>query len=73
MIYCDKVTASLDSANTDSLLKLLQQINNELNVAVLFAGHDLDVVARLCHRVMKLTGGSLEPLAEEALKCYAVL
>ena len=45
-ILCDEATSALDPASTNTVLKLLRQINRETGVTIIVITHSMGVVAR---------------------------
>jgi putative ABC transport system ATP-binding protein len=59
IILADEPTGSLDSANADQVLDLLQELRKERGLTVIMVTHDADVSAR-ASRVVRLRDGKLE-------------
>ena len=57
VLLCDEATSALDPQTTDSILKLLQQINRQLGVTVIIITHQMSVIEQICHRVAILDHG----------------
>lgn len=51
LILCDEPTSALDSLTTNSILKLLRDINRQLGVTVIIITHEISVVEKICNRV----------------------
>ena len=51
VILCDEATSALDSLTTNSVLKLLRQINQELGVTIVAITHEISVVQKICNKV----------------------
>ena len=62
VIFADEPTASLDSRTADTILDLMQQLNQERGVAFVLSTHDPRVVERAA-RVIALHDGAIEPEA----------
>ncbi|WP_216628371.1 ABC transporter ATP-binding protein [Pseudoalteromonas caenipelagi] len=58
LVVADEPTANLDSHSTESLLDLMQSLNQELGVTFLFSSHDPRVIDR-AHRVVHLQDGQI--------------
>ncbi len=59
LVILDEPTASLDAALQAAVLRLLDDLRRDLGVAYLLISHDLDVVRRLCTRVMVMRAGRI--------------
>ncbi len=59
VLLCDEATSALDPATTQSILSLLQEINQRLGITILLITHEMDVVKRICHRVAVMDKGKL--------------
>ncbi|MDD6318044.1 MAG: ATP-binding cassette domain-containing protein [Succinatimonas hippei] len=57
ILLCDEATSALDPDTTDSILKLLERVNQELNVTILFVTHMINVITRLCDGVAVMEHG----------------
>ena len=51
VLLCDEATSALDPKTTDSILKLLQEINRERGITVIIITHQMSVIEQICHRV----------------------
>lgn len=58
IIFADEPTANLDSHTAGDILDLMRRLNEEHNVAFLFATHDPNIVAR-ARRVVVLRDGEI--------------
>ncbi len=61
LLVCDEITASLDPGSRRGVLDLLQHLRDTTGLAVLFASHDVEVVAGLADRVAAVSDGGLVP------------
>ncbi len=59
MLLCDEATSALDPMTTQSILALLQKINNELGITVVLITHEMAVIRQICNKVAILDGGQL--------------
>lgn len=57
VLICDEITSALDNIVADSVLKLIDELKNRLNIAVLFISHDLSAVAAMADKIMVLRNG----------------
>ena len=59
MLLCDEATSALDPMTTQSILALLQKINQELGITVVLITHEMAVIRQICNKVAILDGGHL--------------
>ena len=57
LIICDEPTSALDVSIRGQVLDLLNELQQETGVALLFITHDLSVIPRLAHRVAVMKDG----------------
>ena len=57
ILLCDEATSALDPQTTQSVLKLLSEINRELGLTIVLITHEMDVIRRICDRVAVLDKG----------------
>lgn len=50
VLLCDEPTSALDSLTTRTVLELLKDINQKLNVTIIIITHELSVVKSICNR-----------------------
>ena len=59
VLLCDEATSALDPATTQSILKLLKEINRNLGITILLITHEMDVVKQICDHVAIIDKGTL--------------
>ena len=57
VILCDEATSALDPKSTNTILKLLRDINRETGVTLVVITHSMDVVEKICRNVAVLEAG----------------
>ncbi|MDY2777975.1 MAG: methionine ABC transporter ATP-binding protein [Collinsella sp.] len=57
VILCDEATSALDPKSTNTILKLLRDINEETGVTLVVITHSMDVVEKICKNVAVLEAG----------------
>ena len=50
-LLCDEATSALDPNTTQSILRLLKQINQTLGVTIVVITHEMRVIEQICQRV----------------------
>ena len=51
VLLCDEATSALDPQTTQSILKLLKQVNETLGITIVLITHEMAVVKDICDRV----------------------
>ena len=59
ILLCDEATSALDPQTTDSILQLLKEINEKLNITIVIITHQMSVVTSICNKVAIIDGGVL--------------
>lgn len=59
LLIADEPTTALDVTTQSQILKLIKELNEHLNTAVLLITHDLGVVAETCERVIVMYSGQV--------------
>ncbi len=57
VILCDEATSALDPQTTQSILKLLKDINQKLKLTVVIITHEMQVIKEICNRVAVMENG----------------
>jgi D-methionine transport system ATP-binding protein len=57
ILLCDEATSALDPHTTHTILQLLQEINQKLNLTIVLITHEMEVIKKICHRVAVLDHG----------------
>lgn len=64
IILLDEPTAFLDLKYKGEIFQLIASLSGGKGLSVVVVSHDLDLVARYCHRVIMLKGGSVQVAGE---------
>ncbi|MGD6941905.1 methionine ABC transporter ATP-binding protein [Cytobacillus gottheilii] len=73
VLLCDEPTSSLDPNTTAEILTVLNNINQQLGVTIVFVSHEMDVVKKICSGVSVMSEGeiyetvTIEPLGIQAI------
>ncbi len=59
LIIADEATSSLDVTIQAKIIRLLQRLNQEQGISILFIAHDLGLVSFLAHEVAVMTQGNI--------------
>lgn len=59
LLVADEAVSALDVSVQAQVLKLLQDIQQRLNVGMIFITHDLRVAAQICHQIVVMHKGSI--------------
>ena len=57
VLLCDEATSALDPQTTQSILKLIKKVNQEMNLTVVMITHEMLVVKEVCDRVAVMENG----------------
>ncbi|MGX7091850.1 methionine ABC transporter ATP-binding protein [Hutsoniella sourekii] len=59
ILLCDEATSALDPKTTSSILELLRELNQKLNITMVVITHEMAVVKDLCDRVAVMENGQV--------------
>lgn len=59
ILLCDEATSALDPDATESILKLLQELNQKLNLTIILITHEMAVVKTICQKVAVIEEGKV--------------
>lgn len=59
VLLCDEATSALDPETTQSILKLLKEINEKLNLTIVIITHQMEVVKEICEKVVVMEQGEI--------------
>lgn len=59
ILLCDEATSALDPKTTQSVLKLLREINKKLGLTIIVVTHQMEVVRQVCDTISILENGKI--------------
>jgi D-methionine transport system ATP-binding protein len=59
ILLCDEATSALDPSTTKSILGLLKEINQRLNITIVLITHEMEVINSICDEVAVMENGKL--------------
>ncbi len=59
LLICDEPTSALDVTIQAQVLNLLKDLQEQLNLTMLFISHDLPVIRQMCNRIAVLKNGKI--------------
>lgn len=59
VLLCDEATSALDPQTTDSILRLLLDINRKFHLTIVLITHEMHVIQSICDRVAVIHGGGI--------------
>lgn len=60
ILLCDEATSALDPETTKSILALIKEINEKLNITVVVVTHQMEVIKEICNKVALIEGGQIK-------------
>lgn len=57
VLLCDEATSALDPKTTSSILELLMELRQKLNLTIVIITHQMEVIKQCCDRVAVIDGG----------------
>jgi D-methionine transport system ATP-binding protein len=64
LLLSDEATSALDPETTQSILKLLKKINQQLGITIVMITHEMEVVKSICDKVAVLDAGKVAETGE---------
>jgi D-methionine transport system ATP-binding protein len=62
ILLCDEATSALDPKTTKSILQLLREINQKLNITIIIVTHQMEVIKEVCSRVALMVDGEVKAI-----------
>ncbi|WMW79940.1 methionine ABC transporter ATP-binding protein [Undibacterium cyanobacteriorum] len=59
LLLCDEATSALDPETTQSILRLLLEINQKLGLTIVLITHEMQVIRTICDRVAVIEAGEI--------------
>lgn len=59
VLLCDEATSALDPQTTRSILKLLKEVNQRLQITIVLITHEMSVIKEICDRVAVMEAGAV--------------
>lgn len=60
ILLCDEATSALDPRTTESIIKLLKDIRDELGITIVVVTHQMEVIKSLCDKVAIIEDGKIQ-------------
>ncbi|QRJ58454.1 ATP-binding cassette domain-containing protein [Corynebacterium macginleyi] len=70
VLICDEPTTALDATTQDGVLRAIERVTKQHGTALLFISHDLNVIQRMCPRVLVMRDGHI---VEEGLTARVLM
>ncbi len=62
ILLCDEATSALDPQTTQSILRLLKDLNKKLGITIVIITHEMSVIKEICNRVAVMENGRVVEL-----------
>lgn len=62
ILLCDEATSALDPKTTMSILQLLMELRDKLNLTIVIITHQMEVIKECCDRVAVIDGGVISEM-----------
>ncbi len=62
ILLCDEATSALDPQTTQSILRLLKDLNKKLGITIVIITHEMSVIKEVCNRVAVMENGRVVEL-----------
>ncbi len=59
VLLCDEATSALDPQTTQSILRLLKQLNTKIGITIVIITHEMAVIKEICDRVAVMDNGNV--------------
>ncbi|RIY34006.1 methionine ABC transporter ATP-binding protein [Psittacicella hinzii] len=59
ILLCDEATSALDPETTSSILELLKELRDKLNLTIVLITHSMDVIREICDEVTVVEAGEI--------------
>src|SRR5699024_1530187 len=59
IVLCDDIKLALKPIKSDSILKLLQKINETYNITIMIITHEMNIIQKICNRVAVMEDGKV--------------
>ncbi len=59
ILLCDEPTSALDPVTTKSILELLKDINEKLNITIVLITHQMEVIKTICNKTAVIEHGNI--------------
>jgi len=64
VLLCDEATSALDPQTTKSILRLLKEVNQKLNITIVLITHEMTVIKEICDRVAVMEDGIIKEIGD---------
>ena len=64
VLLCDEATSALDPQTTQSILKLLKDLNKKLGLTIVLITHEMAVIKEICSRVAVMEEGRIKEIGD---------